>query len=210
MRLLHIDSSILGEASASRQLSAAIVRALTGAAPGLEVIRHDLDADPIPHLDNKLLAAIRPDIAADPATRVTDEKGAAALEEFLGADIVVIGAPMYNFTIPSQLKAWLDRILIAGKTFRYTEAGVIGLAGGKKVIVASSRGGVYAPGTPQAANDFQEPYLRAILGFIGITDIEIVRAEGIAYGPEQREAAMSAALASVDLTVGGFVSAEAA
>jgi len=127
-----------------------------------------------------------------------------------GADIVVIGTPMYNFTIPTQLKAWLDRIIIAGKTFRYTETGPIGLAAGKKVIIASSRGGLYAPGMPFAANDFQEPYLRAILGFIGITDIEVVRAEGIAYGPEHREAAMRAALASVPSVVAGLVPAKAA
>ena len=210
MKLLHIDSSVLGEASASRELSAAIVKALTGAMPGVDVIRRDLDADPIPHLDSRLLAAVRPDIAVASATRATDEKGAAALEEFLGADIVVIGAPMYNFTIASQLKAWLDRIIIAGKTFGYTEAGAKGLAGGKKVIIASSRGGLYAPGTPQAAHDFQETYLRTILGFIGIEDIEIVRAEGLAYGPEQREAAMRAALASVSSVVAGLVPAKAA
>jgi len=124
--------------------------------------------------------------------------------------ILVIGAPMYNFTIPSQLKAWFDRIIITGKTFSYSEAGAKGLAGGKKVIVASSRGGLYAPGTPQEANDFQEPFLRAILGFIGIKDIEIVRAEGVAYGPEQREAAMRAALASVASALAGFVPAKAA
>jgi len=210
MKLLHIDSSVLGEASASRELSAAIVKALTGAMPGVDVIRRDLDADPIPHLDSRLLAAVRPEIAVASATRAADEKGAAALEEFLGADIVVIGAPMYNFTIASQLKAWLDRIIIAGKTFGYTEAGAKGLAGGKKVIIASSRGGLYAPGTPQAANDCQETYLRTILGFIGIEDIEIVRAEGLAYGPEQREAAMRAALASVSSVVAGLVPAKAA
>ena len=210
MKLLHIDSSILGEASASRELSAAIVKALTGAMPGVEVIRRDLDADPIPHLGSRLLAAVRPEIVVASATRAADEKGAAALEEFLGADIVVIGAPMYNFTIASQLKAWLDRIIIAGKTFGYTEAGAKGLAGDKKVIIASSRGGLYGPGTPQAANDFQETYLRTILGFIGIEDVDIVRAEGVAYGPEQREAAMRAALASVASVVAGFLPAEAA
>src|ERR1700736_2502423 len=122
MKILHIDSSISGEASVSRQLSAAIVTALTRALPGLAVVRRDLDADPIPHLDSRSLAAVRPDIAADAATGAAEEKGAAALEEFLDADIVVIGAPMYNFAIPSQLKAWLDRILVAGKTFSYSEA----------------------------------------------------------------------------------------
>jgi FMN-dependent NADH-azoreductase len=210
MKLLHIDSSILGEASASRRLSAAIVKAVTGAMPGVDVIRRDLDADPIPHLDSTLLAAVRPDIAANATVHVAAANGSAVVDEFLAADIVVIGAPMYNFTIASQLKAWLDRIIIAGKTFGYTEAGAKGLAGDKKVIIASSRGGLYAPGTPQAANDFQETYLRAILGFIGIEDIEIVRAEGLAYGPEQREAAMRAALASVSSVVAGLVPAKAA
>lgn len=145
-----------------------------------------------------------------PDTPAPDATSADVLEEFLGADIVVIGAPMYNFTIPSQLKAWLDRVIIAGKTFSYSEAGAKGLAGGKKVIVASARGGLYAPGMPMAANDFQETYLRAILGFIGIEDINIVRAEGLAYGPEQREAAMRAALASVSSVAAGFVPAKAA
>jgi FMN-dependent NADH-azoreductase len=210
MKLLHVDSSILGEASASRQLSAAIVRPLIHAVPDLQVVRRDLDADPIPHLDSRLLAAVRPDIAGDGAMHATAEKGTVVVDEFLGADIVVIGAPMYNFTIASQLKAWLDHIIIAGKTFRYTEAGAQGLAGGKKVIIASSRGGLYAPGTPQAANDHQETYLRAILGFIGIEDIEIVRAEGLALGPEQREAAMRAALASAASVVAGLVPAKAA
>ncbi len=196
MRLLHIDSSILGEASASRPLSAAIVEAVTRAVPGVEIIRRDLNADPIPHLDGGLFAAAL--------------KGSAVLDEFLGADIVVIGAPMYNFTIPSQLKAWLDRIVIVGKTVRYTEAGAKGLMGGKKVIIASSRGGLYGPGMPYQANDFQEPYLRAILGFIGIEDIEIVRAEGLSLGPEQRAAAMRAALASVSAVAEGLVPAKAA
>jgi FMN-dependent NADH-azoreductase len=157
-----------------------------------------------------LLAAVRPDIAVDSATRATDEKGAAVLDELLGAGIVVIGAPMYNFTIASQLKAWLDRIIIAGKTFRYAETGAKGLAGGKRVIIASSRGGLYAPGMPQETNDFQETYLRAMLGFIGIEDILIIRAEGLAYGPEQREAAMRVALASVASVVAEFVPAKAA
>lgn len=197
MKLLHIDSSISGEGSASRQLSAAIVARFTRAMPGLEVIRRDLDADPIPHLDSKLLPAVRPAAAPSGANGVGDDKGAEALDEFLAADIVVIGAPMYNFTVPSQLKAWIDRILIAGKTFRYSETGPVGLAGGKRVIIASSRGGLYAPGMPFEANDFQERYLRAVFAFIGVEDIEIIRAEGLALGPEQREAAIGAALAAV-------------
>jgi FMN-dependent NADH-azoreductase len=208
MKLLHIDSSILGEASASRELSAAIVTALNRVMPNLEIVRRDLDADPIPHLDSRLLAAVRPEIAADPAAH-TDDSSTTALQEFLDADIVVIGAPMYNFTIASQLKAWLDRIVIAGKTFRYDETGAKGLAGDKKVIVASARGGLYAPGMRQQANDFHEPYLRAILGFIGIDDIAFVRAEGLAYGPEAREKAMRGALVSA-ASVASALSAKAA
>jgi FMN-dependent NADH-azoreductase len=210
MKLIHIDSSILGEGSASRRLSAAIVAAFARAVPDLEIVRRDLDADPIPHLDSRRLPTVRPANAPQGATGVSDDKGAGALDEFLAADIVVIGAPMYNFTIPSQLKAWIDRILIAGKTFRYSEAGPVGLAGGKRVIIASSRGGLYAPGMPFEANDFQEPYLRAVFAFIGIEDVEIVRAEGLALGPEQRDAAVRAALASVPSAVARFATRLAA
>jgi FMN-dependent NADH-azoreductase len=215
MKLLHIDSSISGEGSASRQLSAAIVAAFEASVPGLQIIRRDLDAAPIPHLDSRLLPAVRPATAADQASGASgekgvDEKGGGALDEFLAADIVVIGAPMYNFTIPSQLKAWIDRILIAGKTFGYGEAGPIGLAGGKRVVIASSRGGLYAPGMPFEAYDFQERYLRAVFAFIGIEDVEIVRAEGLAFGPEQRETALRAALAALPSTVMTSATREAA
>lgn len=201
MKLLHMDSSISGEGSASRQLSAAIVAASTRAMPGLEVIRRDLDADPVPHLDSRRLPTVRPANAPEGVIGIPDPEGAQALDEFLAAHVVVIGAPMYNFTVPSQLKAWIDRILIAGKTFRYSETGPVGLAGGKRVIIASSRGGLYAPGLPFEANDFQETYLRAVFAFIGIEDVEIVRAEGLALGPEQRKAAIGAALAAVGSTI---------
>jgi FMN-dependent NADH-azoreductase len=189
MKLLHIDSSITGHGSASRQLSSAIVGEFTRSTPSLDVVRRDLDADPIPHLDSGSLAEAL--------------AGGAVIDEFLGADVVVIGAPMYNFAVPSQLKAWFDRIVVAGKTFRYTETGPVGLAGGKRVIIASSRGGLYGPGAPSQANDFQETYLRAILGFVGVEDIEFVRAEGLAFGPDQREAAVRHALAAVRPAVAG-------
>jgi len=192
MKLLHIDSSITGEGSATRVVSAAIVAAFRETFPDLTVIRRDLHADPLPHLDSTSLPSIRP---ANPA-----DAGNEALDEFLAADIVVIGAPMYNFTVPSQLKAWIDRIAVAGHTFRYTENGPQGLAGGKTVVVASSRGGLYAPGMPFERNDFQEKYLRAVFAFLGIDDIEIVRAEGLSYGPEQRKAAVEAALAQAPST----------
>jgi FMN-dependent NADH-azoreductase len=187
MKVLHIDAGITGEGSVSRQLSAAIVESLKAAHPEAEVVRRDLDADPVPHLDSRHLV--------DPA------KGAAVLQEFLHADVVVIGAPMYNFSIPSQLKAWFDRVLVAGKTFRYTETGPEGLARGKKVIVASARGNVYAPGTPQAAGDFHEPFLRHLFGFIGIDDVTIVRAEGVAFSPEHRANALKSALEAAPVAV---------
>lgn len=209
MKLLHIDSSIAGEASASRQLTAAIVGEFCRAVPGLRIVSRDLDVDPIRHLDSSSLWQVRP-------AGVTNTPGGdggdrdRSLEQFLDADIVVVGAPMYNFTVPSQLKAWIDRILIAGKTFRYTDAGPKGLAGGKTVIIASTRGGLYAPGTPNEANDFHERYLRAMFTFIGISEVEIIRAEGLAFGPGPRETAMKAAFASVVPLVQRFVTRPAA
>jgi FMN-dependent NADH-azoreductase len=190
MKLLHIDSSALGGYSVSRQLTADIVAELKRTTPDATVHYHDLAAQPLPHW-----------------TPVADASAPAAvlgnqlLEEFLAADVVVIGAPMYNFAISSQLKAWLDRILVAGKTFRYTANGPEGLAGGKQVIVASSRGGFYGKDTPAAAMDFQEPYLRAALAFIGINDVEFVRAEGIAIGDEQKAAALQSARSTIGTLV---------
>lgn len=186
MKLLHIDSSVLGENSASRSLTAAIVARLRVEHPGMEITRRDLAAQTLPHF-TPVLAEGHPCVA----------RNGEILDEFLAANIVVIGAPMYNFSIPTQLKTWIDRIQIAGKTFRYTENGPEGLAGPKRVIIASSRGGIYSEG-PATAVDFQETYLRHVLGFIGIGDVEIVRAEGLAFGPEQREAAIARALAKIE------------
>lgn len=192
MKLLHLDSSILGDNSASREISAAVVARLRETENDLAVTYRDLAADPVPHLSAGYLAAGAGagDVGAY-AEELAD--GAAIMDSFLSADIVVIGTPMYNFGVPSQLKAWIDRIAIAGKTFRYTETGPEGLAGGKRIIIASSRGGIYSPGAPHEPNDFQEKYLRGVFGFLGVTDIEIVRAEGLAYGPEQRQASVGAA-----------------
>ena len=182
MKLLHVDSSALGSYSVSRQLTADIVAELKRTAPDATVHYHDLAAQPLTHWA--------------PITDANDPVAVAGnqmLEEFLAADVVVIGAPMYNFAISSQLKAWLDRILVAGKTFRYTANGPEGLAGGKRVIIASSRGGYYGKETGRAAVDFQEPYLRAVFAFIGVSEIEIVRAEGLAVGDEQKSAALKSA-----------------
>lgn len=184
MKLLHIDSSALGDNSVSRQLSAAIVQQWRDQVQDLDVAYRDLDADPVPHLRSGSLAQADAAEAAD-AERV--------LSQFLEADVVVIGSPMYNFSITSTLKAWIDRVAVAGRTFAYTEKGPVGLAGGKRVIIASSRGGLHA-GQP---TDFQEPYLRQVFAFFGITDVEFVRAEGIAYSPQHRTDAIAAALAAL-------------
>lgn len=185
MNLLHVDSSALGAHSVSRELSRAVVQSLVRAHPGAKLTYRDLASNPLPHW------APAPD-AANPAER----GGSEALEEFLAADVVVVGAPMYNFSIPSTLKAWIDRLAIAGKTFRYGATGPEGLAGGKRVIIASSRGGLYSEG-PAQAMDFQEDYLRKVFGFFGITDIDVVRAEGVNLGPEQKAKAVAGALASI-------------
>ena len=210
MNLLHIDSSITGPASVSRQVSAQIVEVIRQHRPDVAITRRDLDAVPLAHLDSRTLGAMAPGATPDTETQQKVADGFAALEEFQKADVIVIGAPMYNFSVPSALKAWIDRIATAGKTFRYTEKGPVGLSGGKKVIIASSRGGFYAPGTAQAAFDFQETYLRAVFGFLGIDDIHFVRAEGVAIGPEQRAAALTGALESVATVAKPFAPAKAA
>ena len=194
MKLLHVDSSILGGASASRRLSAAVVAEWHSHNPTGEIVERDLAADPIPHLGEEVLSmrGLNPS-EATPKIRHALAIGAKALEEFLAADVLVVGAPMYNFSIPSQLKAWIDRLAVAGKTFTYTEQGPRGLAGGKTVIIASSRGGYYGPETPLAIADFQEKYLSAVFGFFGITDIRLVRAEGVNISPENREKSIAAA-----------------
>ncbi len=195
MKLLHVDASILGESSVSRQLSAAVVARIRQAHPGIAVTYYDLGAEPIGHLTAAHLGAAQGLAAGNPSLQQDVSRGQQALEDFLGADIVVVGAPMYNFSVSSQLKAWIDRLAVAGKTFRYTEKGPQGLAGGKKVIVASSRGGFYGPDTPAAFLDHQETYLRGIFGFFGITDITFVRAEGLAVSADHRQAAIAAATA---------------
>jgi len=179
MKLLHVDSSILGDNSTSRVLSHEIVAQFRARHTGIDVVTRDLATHPIPHL----------------ATLPPDRED--ALEEFLAADIVVIGAPMYNFSIPSQLKAWIDRILVAGRTFAYSSEGAKGLAGGKRVILALSRGGLYGPGTPAHAFEHQESLLRSIFAFVGVEQVDSVTAEGIAMGPDARESALETARAQI-------------
>ena len=176
MTILKIDSSITGDASVSRQLTAATVAQLASREPGQAVVERDLVASPLSHLT------------------LGGSGDADVLDEFLAADTIVVGAPMYNFTIPSQLKAWIDRILVAGTTFRYGANGPEGLAGDKRVIVALSRGGFYED---HSAFEHAKSYLQVAFGFIGITP-EFVTADGIAVGPEQREAGIASGLAEVE------------
>ncbi len=185
MKLLHIDSSILGGNSASRQLSREVVARWQARVPGLRVIYRDLAAEPLAHLSGASLAQTDPE---------ETQRNAQTLEQFLAANVIVIGAPMYNFAIPSQLKAWIDRILVAGKTFRYTPSGAEGLAGGKRVIIAVARGGVYAADSPL---EFAESYLRQVFAFVGVPDVTVVRAEGLALSPQQRNEALRQALESI-------------
>lgn len=170
MTILHIDSSILGEHSVTRQLTGAIRARM--AADGQPVVYRDLVADPIPAF--------------------VPGNDAGIIDEFLAADTVIIGAPMYNFSLSSQLKNWIDHICVAGKTFRYTESGPEGLAGGKRVIIALSRGGVYSGESPAAPLEHLETYLTGVFGFLGVTP-EFVIAEGVAMGDEAGAAAVSGA-----------------
>jgi FMN-dependent NADH-azoreductase len=195
VNLLHIDSSILGDQSVSRRVTAAAVDALAAANPGAKVTYRDLDAQPAPHQSGTLLAAR----GLDPAARSPDQardvaEADAVLDEFLAADVVVLGAPMYNFGIPSQLKSWIDHLAVSGKTFRYSEAGVEGLAGDKRIIIVSSRGGFYGPDSPVAALQHQESYLRAFFGFIGVPDVEVVSAEGVNISPDHKQKALEGAV----------------
>lgn len=193
MTVLHIDSSILGDNAVSRELSAEVARR-EAARTGGEIVRRDLGAKPLPHLSGDDFLGR----GAAPGERTPEQsRDAAVLEEFLAADVVVIGAPMYNFSIPSNLKAWIDRVAVAGKTFAYTEAGPVGLATGKRAVVISTRGGLYSEG-PAAGMDHQESYLKTVLGFLGVTDVEFVRAERLSFGPEVRAQSVADARAEID------------
>lgn len=185
MKILHIDSSSAGDHSVSRRYSAEVVSELLVKYPGSVVTYHDVATKPFKLVDSLLLGAL----FTEPV-HLTDAQKAAiapsdqATDELLVSDIVVIGSPMHNFSVPSSLKTWIDSVVRLGKTFRYSEMGPVGLIpGGKKVYLVLSRGGVYSEG-PAAAFDHQESYLRAILGFIGLTDVTVILAEGTTMGPE--------------------------
>ena len=202
MKLLHIDSSILGANSVSRQLSQSITTQWRANHPGTVVEHLDLAQDGPSHLSADSIGfRIPPSGALSEVQKRENAISEALVTQFLAADVVVIGAPLYNFTIPSQLKSWIDRIAQGGRTFTYTDKGPKGLAGGKTVIVALSRGGVYSTSEGGRAMEHQETYLQTILGFLGVTDIRFVRAEGVAMG----EAPKAQALAAAELEIKALV-----
>lgn len=198
MKLWHIDSSVLGDNSASRKLTAAIVARQSQLNPGLHVEYLDLAAAPVAHLSPAHIGAMFGHAPEDAATLADIARGAAFIDTLFAADIIVIGAPMYNFGIPSQLKAWADRVMVAGKTFKYGADGTpIGLVpAGKKVYIASTRGGLYGAGSPAAPLEHQESHLKAMLGFIGLTDVTIYNADGLAI-PDLKAKSIAAAEAEI-------------
>lgn len=201
MKLLHLDASVLNDNSASRALTAKIVDQLRNQHGDLQVTYRDLAQDAPAHLSAEILATrFIPAEQWNPLQKKEADLTETLLTELFETDIIVVGAPMYNFSIPTQLRAWIDRIAQAGRTFRYTENGPVGMIGGKKVIIGSSRGGAYSTSEHMRTLDFQEDYLKTVFGFLGITDITIVRAEGLSMGPEVRTKAMNDA----DVQIGGL------
>lgn len=194
MQLLHVDSAITGANSVSRQLTAQIVAAYKASNPATEVTYLDLVANTPAHFT---MDAMTPRTGQTEGLSEAQKRENAVSEQlvsqFLAADVVVIGAPLYNFSIPTQLKAWIDRLAQPGRTFQYTANGPEGLAKGKTVIVASTRGGVYSTSEGGQAMEHQESYLKVVFGFFGITDVRFVRAEGVAMGPDAKAAALASA-----------------
>lgn len=193
MQLLHIDSAITGEQSISRQLSARIVEAWRAAHPATQVQYLDLALHAPAHLSADALGFRTGQAATTEAQRRENALSEALVSQFLAADVVVIGAPFYNFSIPSQLKAWIDRIAQAGRTFKYTDKGPVGLAGDKTIIVAITRGGIYSTSEGGRAMEHQESYLKTIFGFMGVTDVRFVHAEGMGMGPEAKHQGLATA-----------------
>ena len=204
MNLLHLDSSILGPQSVSRSMSARVVDQLRQNVPSLRVTYRDLAAAPIPHLSGPYLAATHGGVGVSPDVTLSEDLvlGGTVMEEFLAADIVVIGVAFYNFSISSQLKAWVDRIAIAGKTFRYTESGELqGLAGNKHVILAIARGGFYGHASPTRSMEHAETYLRSAFSFIGVTNLDVIEADGLKVSAERRKTAIAQAEQRIAQTI---------
>ncbi|MCR6727774.1 FMN-dependent NADH-azoreductase [Agrobacterium fabrum] len=196
--ILHIDSSILGGHSVSRTLTSDIVSRQETLHSGARVIRRDLVVDAAMHLSDAHMAVFQGGDVGNPELGEDLATGSAYIDELFAADIIVIGAPMYNFTVPTQLKGWIDRICVAGRTFQYGADGPEGLVNGKKVFVASARGGVYTGDSPAVSLDHQETYLLGVLAFIGLTDVTIIRAEGLALGDEAKATAVAGARTQIE------------
>ena len=210
MKLLHIDSSILAANSVSRQLTAQVVAQWQASHPGTTVDYLDLATAAPSHLSADSLGFRMPPGAAELSDAQKQENAISEslVSQFLAADVIVVGAPLYNFSIPSQIKAWIDRVAQAGRTFKYTEKGPQGLAGGKTVIVASTRGGVYSTSEGGRAMEHQESYLQTVFGFFGITDVRFVRAEGLGMGEAAKAQALAGA--AVEIRSGALTAANEA
>jgi FMN-dependent NADH-azoreductase len=196
-KVLIIDSAATGEKSVSRKLTGELAEQLRLREPGVQIVRRDVGRAPIPHLTEETVGAIRGAPAETDAATAAVALSDALIAELKAADVIVIGAPMYNFGIPSTLKAWFDHVLRAGITFRYTAEGPEGLVKGKRAIVIEARAGLYSEG-PATGMDHQEPHLRTLLGFMGVTDVTYVRAEKLAFGPEAASAAITDAIEQLD------------
>ena len=195
-KVLVLNSSALGGSSVSNQVVQDAVVELRARDPGLVVTVRDLGANPVPHLNSDSASALRGAAPTNEAQTIAQELSDTLIAELKAADTIVIGAPMYNFGIPSTLKAWFDYVLRAGITFRYTEAGPVGLLEGKRAIIIESRGGYYSEGATKVL-DSQEPHLKTLLGFVGIKDTTFIRVEKLAFGPEARQQALDGARAQL-------------
>jgi len=199
--ILHINSSVRSTGSVSRQLTQEFIEKLQAAHPGSRVVERDLAAQPVPHLTETMMGAY----FTSPEQRTPEQAQTVKLSDELvaelqSADIVVIGAPMYNFSVSSTLKSWIDHVARAGVTFKYTETGPVGLVQGKKFVIFTSRAGVYSSG-PAQAMDFQETYLRGVLGFLGITDVSFVNTEGVAMGEEAANKAIAESRSAMEALI---------
>jgi FMN-dependent NADH-azoreductase len=198
--VLLIHSSVFGDKSQSLALARDFLKRY----PHRSVVERALSPQTMPHLDGETFVAMgTPSGEHDSQQQAAVALSDALIAELEAADTIVLAAPMYNFSIPSTLKAWIDHVARRGRTFRYTEKGPEGLLKGKKVFVLTARGGVYSNGAPAAAFDFQEPYLRAVLAFVGLTDVTFVHFEGLAMGPEAANANRTKALAAIEHLTGG-------
>lgn len=197
--VLHINSSVRKQDSVSRLLTSEFIAQWKTANPQDVVMERDLALDPAPHLTEQVLGAVFiPQDQRSPSQAQDAQLADALIAELMAADVIVLGAPMYNFSVSSSLKAWIDHVARAGTTFKYTESGPVGLLSGKKVYVFTARGGVYSHG-PATAMDFHETYLRAVLGFIGLTDVSFIHSEGLGMGPDAVDSAIADSRQAIDL-----------